>query len=96
MALTAEVDRWAARNAAETRADALRRLVEIGVEHSRLLKRRAPGSAARVPETASEQIHKLADPALPEPQRHARKRKLVEGPKEFRGLRTDQSKRMAK
>jgi len=58
-ALTAKVDLWAAHNGAETRSDALHRLVEIGLEHSRPRKRRPPGSAARASELASEQIDKL-------------------------------------
>jgi hypothetical protein len=71
-ALTTKADLWVAHNGAETRSDALRRLVEIGLEHSRPLKRRAPGSGARASEFASEQIDKLADPSLPEPELHAR------------------------
>ena len=95
-ALTAEVDLWAVHNGAETRSDAIRRLVEIGLEHSRSLRRRTPQSAARASQLASEQIDKLADPSLPEPERYARKRRLIKGPKEFRGWRTDQSQRERK
>ena len=92
-ALTADVDLWAAHNGAETRPDAIRRYVEIGLEHSRPSKRRSLQSTARASELASEQIDKLGDPSLPEPVRHARKRKLIKGPKEFRDVRTNQSKR---
>jgi hypothetical protein len=41
---------------------------------------------------AAEQIDKLADASAPEEERHARKRRLIKGPKEFREIRGDQPK----
>jgi hypothetical protein len=41
---------------------------------------------------AAHQIDKLANPAMPEEERRARKRRLIKGPSEFREMRGDQPK----
>jgi hypothetical protein len=45
---------------------------------------------------AADQIDKLANPAMPEEERLARKRRLLKGPREFRELRGDLPKTKAK
>jgi hypothetical protein len=46
-------------------------------------------AAQRASDLAAEQVDKLTDQSLPPEERHARKRRLIKGPGEFRGLRRD-------
>jgi hypothetical protein len=52
----------------------------------------SPKAAAKASDMAGEQIDKLANPAMPEEERRARKRRLLKGPREFRDMRGDQAK----
>jgi Ribbon-helix-helix protein, copG family len=90
--LTTSIDKWAAHNGAASRSQAIRRLVELGLASARPLKQRSAKAAAKASDMAGRQIDKLADPAMPAEERHARKRRLVKGPREFRDLRGDQPK----
>jgi Arc/MetJ-type ribon-helix-helix transcriptional regulator len=90
--LTASIDKWAARNRAASRSDAIRRLVELGLAGSMPAKQTSPKAAAKASDMAAHQIDKLANPAVPEEERRARKRRLIKGPSEFRGMRGDQPK----
>ena|SRR5271155_3441665 len=94
--LVAAVDKWAAENCASSRSDAIRRLIEVG------LKRRGAAPAPRQPikgsrrkasEMASRELDDLVDKSVPAVERERRKRRLVLGPKEFRDVRGDQSKK---
>jgi Arc/MetJ-type ribon-helix-helix transcriptional regulator len=88
--LTAAIQRWAARNGAASRSEAIRRLVELGLASVRPLQRESAKAAAKASALAGRQIDKLANPALPEEERRARKRQLIKGPREFRDMRGDQ------
>ena len=90
--LTSSIDKWAAHNGAASRSQAIRRLVELGLASARPLKQRSAKAAAIASDMAGRQIDKLADPAMPAEERHARKRRLIKGPREFRDLRGDQPK----
>lgn|SRR5438270_7307567 len=90
--LTASIDKWAGRNGAASRSEAIRRLVELGLASVRPLKPASAKGAARASAMAGRQIDKLANPAMPEAERHARKRRLIKGPREFREMRGDQPK----
>jgi hypothetical protein len=90
--LTTSIDKWAAHNGAASRSQAIRRLVELGLASSRPIKQRSAKAAAKASDLAGRQIDKLADPAMPAEERHARKRRLIKGPREFRELRGDQPK----
>lgn len=90
--LIKSIDAWAERNAGGSRSEALRRLVELGLTASRSAKQPNPKSAAKASRMAAEQIDKLVDSSMPEAERHARKRQLIKGPKEFREIRGDQPK----
>jgi hypothetical protein len=72
-----------------SRSQAIRRL---GLAGAQPMKRRSPKAAAKASDMAAHQIDKLADPALPEEERRARKRRLIKGPQEFRDIRGDQPK----
>jgi Arc/MetJ-type ribon-helix-helix transcriptional regulator len=90
--LTQAIDRWAERNKAASRSEAIRRLVVLGLGGAQPMKRRSPKAVLKASEMAAHQIDKLANPALPEEERRARKRRLIKGPREFRDMRGDQPK----
>jgi hypothetical protein len=90
--LTKLIDRWAVRNKAASRSHAIRRLVELGLAGSRPVKQTNPKAAAKASDMASRQIDKLSNPAMPDDERRARKRRLIKGPSEFRDMRGDQAK----
>ena len=90
--LAQAIDRWAARNKAASRSHAIRSLIELGLAGSRPVRQTNPRAAAKASDMASRQIDKLANPAMPEDERRARKRRLVKGPREFRDMRGDQAK----
>jgi hypothetical protein len=88
--LTADVDAWAEAHAT-VRSDAIRQLVEIGLNASASAP--SPGSAVRDPVDseglAARQIGQLLDPSLPTAERERRIRRLTEGPPEFADERID-------
>jgi hypothetical protein len=88
--LTAAVDTWAA-NRHITRADAIRRLVELGL-HAK--PHAAPPGAARLgplilENLAMRRISEMLDPSLAPKERERRIRRLIEGPPEFSRQRID-------
>jgi|SRR5258708_1702271 Arc/MetJ-type ribon-helix-helix transcriptional regulator len=91
--LTAAIDKWAARNDAPSRSDAIRRLVELGLAKSQPMKKRSPKAASKALELAAGQVDKLADSSIPPEERQRRKRRLLKGPGEFRELRADLPKK---
>jgi hypothetical protein len=90
--LTTSIDKWAARNGAASRSEAIRRLVELGLASVKPQQPTSATAAAMASAMAGRQIDKLANPAMPEEERHARKRRLIKGPREFREIRGDQPK----
>ena len=86
--LTADIDAWAeAHNMA--RSDAIRKLVEIGLNASPGPVRVKPYEPAAIEERAAEQIERMLDPSLPADERERRRRRLIEGPPEFLDQRID-------
>jgi len=90
--LSTSIERWAARNGAPSRSEAIRRLVELGLASVKPMKPGSRKAAAMASAMAGRQIDKLVNPAMPEEERHARKRRLLNGPPEFRAMRGDQPK----
>jgi hypothetical protein len=89
----AALDAWAAKqDQRPSRPEAIRRLVALAIAGSYSAKRTSPKAAAKALEMAGQQIDKLANPAMPEEERRARKRRLIKGPREFREIRGDQPK----
>jgi hypothetical protein len=74
------------------RAEAIRRLVEIGLATSARPLARSEKNAAKAKQLAAKAIDRLLDPAAPAEQQASRKRRLLRGPEEFRELRVDRSK----
>jgi len=86
--LTADIDAWAeAHNMA--RSDAIRRLVEIGLNAAPGPHRGVPYEPVAIEERAVEQIERMLDPSLPADERERRRRRLIEGPPEFLDQRKD-------
>lgn len=92
--LRARVDAWAAEQEGEpSRSEAIRRLVEIGLESAPVGRRTSKKTAVKAAHLAGEMVDFLADPSATEEQRAKRKRRLLKGPTEFRDMRRDLSKR---
>jgi hypothetical protein len=82
------VDAWRAKQADRPgRPEAIRRLVEraLGAEPS--APRAHSKGAPKAAEMGSHEINKLGDKSATDEQRATRKRRLISGPKEFRGMR---------
>ena len=88
--LTADVDAWA--EAHDTvRSDALRQLVELGLNASAGPPQQTPAQLdpARIEDLATAQIERMLDPSLPQDERERRTRRLIDGPPEFSDQRVD-------
>lgn len=85
----ARIDNWGAKQAAHSRSEAIRRLVEIGLSvatSSRPHSSKLRGEAAKL---ANDALDRHSDQSATHEQRESRKRKLLKGPKEFRQMRED-------
>jgi hypothetical protein len=81
------VDAWAAKQTDKpARAEAILRLVELGLETSRRRESLAEKSA-KASEMAAREIDRLIDPSATDEERQLRKRRLIKGPKELRDIR---------
>jgi Arc/MetJ-type ribon-helix-helix transcriptional regulator len=83
-----QIDRWRREHGARTRSEALQRLVEqaLASDPERRTSRKA---AAKAAELAGREIDRLADPSATAEEQAKRKRRLIKGPREFRGARPD-------
>lgn len=88
--LTAEIDAWAEAHQT-TRSEAIRLLVELGLNAAATPAHRAAGEhdSLAIEALAVRQIVALLDPRLPPDERERRIRRLVDGPPEFSGERID-------
>lgn len=85
--LIGEVERWATAHDA-SRAEAIQRLVELGLKAKRT-RQPTPKAGARAAELAGQVIDSKADPAASPEERDQRKRRLLRGPSVFREMRKD-------
>jgi hypothetical protein len=86
------IDQWAELNET-TRSNAIRRLVEIGLEAKTTTRPVSKsGRRLRARELATNAIEKMIDPSAPSEERAQRSRRLTKGPTEFRETRVDQLK----
>ena len=90
--LTAAIDKWAEENGVNSRSEAIRRLLELGLAASQPLRRRNLEAASKALELAAQELDKLIDPSTSDEEHKMRKRRLLRGPKEFRDMRGDVSK----
>ncbi|HEY0328391.1 MAG TPA: hypothetical protein VGC77_04760 [Rhodopseudomonas sp.] len=91
-ATLAAVDEWAALNLV-SRAEAVQRLVQIGLSIAAPVKPAKAVRTARAVELAASQIGRLIDPDAPSEERDRRIHRLTEGPPEFVEARVDLPKR---
>jgi hypothetical protein len=87
------LDNWIAKQKepALSRPEAIRRLVEIGLTVARP-KQSSHRRARKAQEIAGKQLDRLADQSASSEEQASRKRRLLKGPEEFRGLRVDRPK----
>lgn len=92
------LDKWAAKQGDRpTRAEAIRRLVELGIGVKTTIRPVSnPGRKLRAQELATKAIEKMIDPYAPPEERAQRRRRLTKGPTEFREDRVDLPKAKAK
>lgn len=88
--LTAAIDAWAEAHQA-TRSEAIRQLVELGLNAGSLPVHRAESNrdSPAIEALAVRQISELLDPSLPPDERDRRIRRLIDGPPEFSDARID-------
>jgi hypothetical protein len=79
-----------------SRAEAIRRLVELGLTLKAKTKEPSAADANRAKELATKAVEKMIDPSVPSEERVQRRRQLTKGPSEFREDRVDQPKAKAK
>lgn len=70
-----------------SRAEAIRRLVEAALADTTGPKPQSKGSARLAANLAAREIDQLVNKAATGDERASRKRRLIAGPKEFRGIR---------
>jgi len=86
----AALDAWVAKQKDEpTRAEGIRRLVELGLTVKTKAKQPSAARAVRAKELATKAIEKIIDPSAPPEERAQRRRRLTKGPQEFREDRVD-------
>ena len=89
----ASLDAWIVhQQEALTRPEAIRRLVEQALA-SALPAWRDKQAAAKAAEMAAKEIDLIADKSATVEERTRRKRRLIEGPREFREIRSDRPAR---
>jgi hypothetical protein len=92
--IRASIVRWAENQPDNpSLSEAIRRLVEVGLAGApRAPARRSQRSTAKAKELAGKAIDRLVDKAAPAEEQASRKRRLLRGPEEFRGVRVDRPK----
>ena len=84
------VDRWRAKQEDKpSRAEAIRRLVELGLTLKSKPEKPATEPASRAKELAGKVIDKMSDDLATAVDQASRKRRLTKGPSEFRADRID-------
>jgi hypothetical protein len=92
-ALLNAIDKWRRRQTPiPTVSDAIRVLLEQALASPIAKGRPSPEAAHKALKMAARTVDDIADKSLPEEERKTRKRRLIRGPGEFRGLRADQPK----
>jgi hypothetical protein len=71
------------------RAEAMRRLVELGLPAAHPARRRGKKIGPKASEMAGRAIDRVEDRSVPAEDRARRKRRLLKGPQEFREMRGD-------
>jgi Arc/MetJ-type ribon-helix-helix transcriptional regulator len=91
--LIARIDAWAKRNGAESRSDAIRQLVDRALAGAEELRGGPHKDASRAGQLAGRELERLNTRSAVPVEQHRRRRRLIEGPKEFRTMRKDLPKK---
>jgi Arc/MetJ-type ribon-helix-helix transcriptional regulator len=91
--LLAGIAKWTEKNEATSRSEAIRRLVEIGLQFDAQERPFKAGNRARAKALAGAQIDKMGDASATGEERTERKQRLTRGPSEFREKRLDQPRK---
>jgi len=84
------VDKWRAKQEDEpSRAEAIRRLVELGLTMKARPTQITPARPERAAAAAGKQLDQLADKSASVEEQASRKRRLLKGPEEFQNVRID-------
>ena len=94
--LLAEIAKWAEKNNATSRSEAIRRLVEIGLQYDGQERPFDANRGARAKQLAGTQIDKMGDASATDDERAERKQRLTRGPSEFREGRIDQPRKRSR
>jgi metal-responsive CopG/Arc/MetJ family transcriptional regulator len=86
------IDVWAGEHDAQTRTEAIRKLLEIGLT-AKVSRVAAAGQRGRAATLADQQIDRMGDVSATSEERANRKRRLTEGPSAFREVRRDRKTR---
>ena len=91
------LDGWIKKHDVESRPEAIRRLVELGLKATTPAKLVSKASnKTRAAELAAKVVDKIVDPTAPTDERDRRRRRLTKGPPEFREDRVDLPKAKGK
>jgi Arc/MetJ-type ribon-helix-helix transcriptional regulator len=86
--LLRRIDSWRARQEDRpSRPEAIRRLVASKLGSA--ARKTRPGATAKIAKIAGRQLDRLGDRTASRKERAIRKQRLLEGPREFRRIRTD-------
>jgi Arc/MetJ-type ribon-helix-helix transcriptional regulator len=95
--LIESIQAWSEKNDAASRSEAIRRLVELGLEVKTTTRPVSKsGRRLRARDLATNAIEKMIDPSAPPEERAHRRRRLTKGPTEFREDRVDLPKAKGK
>ena len=95
--LIESIQAWSEKNDAASRSEAIRRLVELGLEIKTTTRPVSKsGRRLRARDLATMAIEKMIDPSAPPEERAHRRRRLTKGPTEFREDRIDLPKAKGK
>jgi hypothetical protein len=90
------VDKWRAKQKPiPTVSDAIRRLLELGLEGVKVSRPKRQPTSSSASDLAGKQLDKLLDKTVPAEEQASRKRLLLKGPEEFREHRVDRKKAKA-
>jgi hypothetical protein len=88
--LRAAIVKWAESQPDEpTLSDAIRRLVELGLDTANPPAQTTAKTADKAKELAGDAINQIADKSASADEKASRKRSLISGPEEFRNVRVD-------
>jgi len=85
------LDDWIKKHDVESRPEAIRRLVEIGLSAKSRPKQHSRARADKANAMAADQLDQLADDSATTQEQATRKHRLLKGPEEFQNVRVDRT-----